>query len=261
MPESSLPTSPPPLLQCRSLSKAFSGLKANDRINLSVEAGTLHAIIGPNGAGKTTLINLFSGELLPDSGALYFQGEDISTLNTAQRNLKGIARSYQINNVFGSLSVLENVMLVIQAKQGPHFNFWRSARRDPQLIAPALTLLEETHLIEKKHLLAEDLSYGDQRTLELTLAIASKPTLLLLDEPMAGISQENSSQMKTLLNRFKRNYTMVLIEHDMDILFDLADTLTVMVEGSVIASGPPKEIQQNPAVQQAYLGDEDFVAL
>ncbi|PCI42940.1 MAG: ABC transporter ATP-binding protein [Moraxellaceae bacterium] len=249
----------PHLLQSVNLCKHFAGVRANNSVNITIQKGEIHAIIGPNGAGKTTFINLISGDLSPSEGQIFFNGEDISPLNTAQRNLIGISRSYQINNVFDELSVLDNVMLVVQAKQRPHFGFWKSANQDPRLIEPAIQLLEQTGLIEKQHYGANQLSYGEQRILELTLAIASQPELLLLDEPMAGISQENSGLIKALLTSFKKEYSIILIEHDMDILFDLADTITVMVEGEVIASGTPAIIQQDPAVQKAYLGNEEVV--
>lgn len=271
MPISTLTDSPrittQPLLRTANLCKHFSGVHANNLINLSIQKGEIHAIIGPNGAGKTTLINLLSGDLGPSDGQIFFNGcgydndkdKDITKLNTAQRNLIGISRSYQINNVFDELSVLDNVMLVIQAKQRPHFSFWKPANKDPRLFEPATQFLEQTGLAKKQHYRANQLSYGEQRILELTLAIASEPELLLLDEPMAGISQENSALIKALLKSFKKRYSIILIEHDMDVLFDLADTVTVMVEGEVIASGPPKKIQQDPIVQKAYLGNEATV--
>lgn len=275
MPISTLTDSPritaQPLLQTVNLCKHFSGVHANNLINLSIQKGEIHAIIGPNGAGKTTLINLLSGDLAPSDGQIFFNGcgydngkdkdkdKDITKLNTAQRNLIGISRSYQINNVFDELSVLDNVMLVIQAKQRPHFSSWKPANKDPRLFEPATQFLEQTGLIKKQHFLANQLSYGEQRILELTLAIASEPELLLLDEPMAGIAQENSALIRALLKSFKKRYSIILIEHDMDVLFDLADTITVMVEGEVIASGSPEKIQQDPAVQKAYLGNEAMV--
>lgn len=246
-------------MQTANLCKHFSGVHANNLINLSIQKGEIHAIIGPNGAGKTTLINLLSGDLGPSDGQIFFNDQDITKLNTAQRNLIGISRSYQINNVFDELSVLDNVMLVIQAKQRPHFSFWKPANKDPRLFEPATQFLEQTGLAKKQHYRANQLSYGEQRILELTLAIASEPELLLLDEPMAGISQENSALIKALLKSFKKRYSIILIEHDMDVLFDLADTVTVMVEGEVIASGSPEKIQQDPAVQKAYLGNEATV--
>jgi branched-chain amino acid transport system ATP-binding protein len=246
-----------PLLQVESLAKRFGGIVATDDLALDVAAGELHAIIGPNGAGKTTLIAQLSGQLRPDSGRIRFAGHDITALPMDRRSRLGLARSFQITSLFLDLSVLDNVALAVQAQAGHSFRFWRDARNEPELRQPARTALERVGLGARAELPASVLSHGEHRQLELAMALAGEPRMLLLDEPMAGLGPEESTAMLELLRSLKRELTILLVEHDMEAVFALAERITVLVYGRVIASGEPAAIRANDDVRQAYLGETE----
>ncbi|MGI8526576.1 MAG: ABC transporter ATP-binding protein [Pseudolabrys sp.] len=246
-----------PLLQVENLSKHFGGIAASDVLSLNVARGELHAVIGPNGAGKTTLISQLSGQLAPDSGRVQFAGEDITALPRHQRCLLGLARSFQITSLFLDFSALDNVMLAVQAHAGHSFRFWRAARSDRALREPARAALERVGLAERANLPASVLSHGEHRQLELAMALAAAPRMLLLDEPLAGMGPEQSARMVSMLRALKGEMTILLIEHDMEAVFALADRVTVLVYGRVIASGTPQEIRANPQVRDAYLGEAE----
>ena len=245
------------LLSVKGLVKRFGGLLATDHLDLDVRAGEIHAIIGPNGAGKTTLINLLSGELLPSEGQILFDGRDLTRLPVQDRALAGIARSYQITSVFMELSVLQNVMLAVQASQGHSFSFWKSVLRDARLVGPAREMLDVVGLAGEAGTEVTSLAHGARRQLEIAMTLAMGPKLLLLDEPMAGMSQLESQAVVALLQRLKGRYAIVLVEHDMDAIFALADRISVLVYGRVIACGTPNEIRDNADVRTAYLGDQE----
>ncbi len=246
-----------PLLQTQDLSKRFGGIVASDRIALDVMPGELHAIIGPNGAGKTTLIGELSGEVVPDMGHVLFAGQDITALPIHARSALGIARSYQITSLFLDFTVLDNVALAVQAHAGHSFRFWRDVRREQALRDPARAALARVGLDARADVIAADLSHGEHRQLEIAMALATAPRMLLLDEPMAGLGPEESARMVALLRELKNEVTILLIEHDMEAVFALADRITVLVYGRVIASGAPEAIRANADVRQAYLGEQE----
>ncbi|MEE2998469.1 MAG: ABC transporter ATP-binding protein [Pseudomonadota bacterium] len=243
------------LLKVENLVKRFGGLIATDSISMDVAKGEIHAIIGPNGAGKTTLIHQLSGILGSDSGAIYFDGNEISHLSAPKRCHAGMVRSYQITSIFKDFSVLDNVSMSIQAREGHSFRFWDNADNDANLADKAIKILNETNLQDKANVLADNLAHGEQRQLEVAMALATSPKMLLLDEPMAGMGPEESSRVTKFLKSMKGRHTMLLIEHDMDAVFALADRITVLVYGKVIASGSPEEIRNNKEVRNAYLGE------
>ena len=244
------------MLQIRQLTKRYGGLLATDQLSLSLAAGELHAIIGPNGAGKTTLIAQLSGEVAPDSGAIEFDGHDITALLPAQRALRGLARSYQITSVFPEFSVLENVTLAMQAHRGHSFGFWTPMLAQPALVEPAMRANAQAGLSQRCSSKVSELAHGERRQLELAMVLVAEPKLLLLDEPMAGMSHQESGNVVRLLQGLKGRYTMLLVEHDMDAVFALADRISVMVYGRIIASGTPDDIRNNQEVKIAYLGEE-----
>jgi branched-chain amino acid transport system ATP-binding protein len=244
------------MLEVRGLTKSFGALRATDHVDLEVEEGETLAVIGPNGAGKTTLISQLAGNLRPDAGAIRFAGEDITRLPAPKRARKGLARSFQITSIYPEFSVLDNVALAVQAHSGHSFRFWRRARGDPALTGPAHRVLEQVGLQERSHVLAANLAHGEQRQLEMAMALATDPSLLLLDEPMAGMGTEESQRMIALLSKLKQRKTIILVEHDMDAVFRLADRISVLVYGRVIATGAPEQIRANPEVRAAYLGEE-----
>jgi branched-chain amino acid transport system ATP-binding protein len=246
------------LLETRGLTKRFGGLTATNDVSLSVEPGELLAVIGPNGAGKTTLIAELSGELRPDAGTIGFAGADISRLGPARRAMLGIARSFQITSIFREFTALDNVALAVQAQAGHSFRFWKPARPDPRLREPAMAALAEVGLERRADLPAGALSHGEKRALEIAIALATRPRLLLLDEPMAGMGPAESAGMVALLARLKDRFAIVLVEHDMDAVFALADWISVMVYGRVIATGAPDAIRADPEVRRAYLGEDDL---
>ncbi len=245
-----------PLMEVRGLRKSFGGVVATDNLDLSVETGSIHAIIGPNGAGKTTLINQLSGMLASDSGAVRFAGRDITRLPTPVRARSGLARTFQITSIFHEFTALENVALAVQAHDGHSFRFWRSARTETRLTEPALAALETVGLAGRADVMARLMSHGEHRQLEIAMALATEPRMLLLDEPMAGMGPDESRRMVDILSRLKGDQTILLIEHDMDAVFALADRITVLVYGREIATGTPDEIRANEEVRTAYLGDE-----
>ena len=244
------------LLRVAGLVKRFGGLTATDGVDLSVEPGELHAVIGPNGAGKTTLINQLSGELAPDAGTIAFEGRDITLLPVHQRALAGFSRSYQITSVFPEFTALQNVMLAAQAHAGHSFSFWRPVAGETALIGTAWAALEQVGLGHRANVQVGALAHGEHRQLEIAMTLATRPKLLLLDEPMAGMGQHESEAMIALLSGLKGRYGIILVEHDMDAVFALADRISVLVYGRVIACDAPAAIRGNPEVREAYLGDE-----
>ena len=249
------------LLEVEGLFKRFAGIVASDNIALDVREGELHAVIGPNGAGKTTLIAQLAGEITPESGSIRFAGDDITALPTYRRSALGLARSFQITSLFPDFTALDNVALAVQAHAGHSFRFWRNARRDPTLREPARAALRRVGLEARAAQLASELSHGEQRQLEIAMALATSPRMLLLDEPMAGLGPDESRRMHALLRELKGRLTILLVEHDMETVFALADRITVLVEGRAIASGAAEAIRANQDVQRAYLGDQDAGAL
>ena len=247
------------LLEVDGVSKRFGGIVAAEAIVLDVKPGELHAVIGPNGAGKTTLIGQLAGELKPDAGAIRFAGRDITALPVHRRSRLGLARSFQITSLFLDVTTLDNVALAVQAHAGHSFRFWRAARREEVLRAPARAALERVGLAARADVPASELSHGEHRQLEIAMALATQPRLLLLDEPMAGMGPEESTRMVATLRDLKREVTILLVEHDMEAVFALADRITVLVYGQVIASGSPADIRANAEVRQAYLGEQEIV--
>jgi len=247
------------LLRVENLAKRFGGIVATDDLDFIIPEGELHAVIGPNGAGKTTLIAQLSGQLTPDSGHIHFAGNDITALPMHARSLLGLARSFQITSLFPDLTVLDNVALAVQAHAGHSFRFWRNARSEAELRDPARSALEGVGLVARANFPASALSHGEHRLLELAMALASTPRMLLLDEPMAGLGPEESARMVTMLRDLKKRLTILLVEHDMEAVFALADRITVMVYGRIIASGKPLDIRNNAQVRDAYLGEQEAV--
>jgi branched-chain amino acid transport system ATP-binding protein len=243
-----------PLLAVKDLVKRFGGLAATDGLSLDVLSGETHALIGPNGAGKTTLIAQLQGELTPDQGAILFRGEDITREPPHARAKLGIARSFQITSVFPEFTVLQNVALAVQAREGHGFRFWSQTSRDARLLEPARVALDTIGLIHRASREARDLSHGERRQLELAMALAMRPSLLLLDEPMAGMGRQEGIRMTRILESLKGEYSILLVEHDMDAVFALADRCSVLVAGRAIATGAPDAIRNDPAVREAYLG-------
>jgi len=244
------------ILSVKGLVKRFGGLVATDHFELDVAPGEIHAIIGPNGAGKTTLINQLSGELLPDEGSIRLDGEEIIHRPVRWRALQGIARSYQITSVFPEFTALQNVMLAVQGASGGSFSFWKPVSSDATLVQPARALLQQVGLGDVASRRVSSLAHGARRQLELAMTMALKPRVMLLDEPMAGMSHQESQEMVRLLQKLKGHYGIVLVEHDMDAVFALADRITVMVYGRPIACGTADAIRNDPEVRRAYLGEQ-----
>jgi branched-chain amino acid transport system ATP-binding protein len=245
-----------PLLRVESLVKRFGGLVATDHLSLDILPGEVHAVIGPNGAGKTTFIAQLAGELRPDSGTIHFDGRNITRLGAAQRSRRGLARSFQITSIFSGLTVEDNVALAVQAHAGHSFRFWRDARVDPALRDPAAAMLQRVGLGNRRDGLAGNLAHGEQRQLELAMALATGPSLLLLDEPAAGMGVDETERMVGLLQTLKGSVAMLLVEHDMDAVFALADRISVLVNGACIATGTPESIRNDADVRRAYLGED-----
>jgi branched-chain amino acid transport system ATP-binding protein len=246
---------PESLLQIEGLTKRFGGVVACDGVTLSVAPGELHAIIGPNGAGKTTLIGQLTGDIAPDAGRSVFNSRDITRLPTYQRSALGLARSFQITSLFLDFTALDNVALAVQAHAGHSFRFWRDARSESELREPARAALARVGLSDRADVVVAAMSHGEHRQLEIAMALATRPAALLLDEPMAGMGPEESQRMVATLGELKGELTILLIEHDMEAVFALADRITVLVYGRVIATGAPEAIRADPEVRQAYLGD------
>ena len=249
-----------PILKVEQLVKSFGGVTATDHVDFDVMPGEIHAVIGPNGAGKTTFVAQIAGMLKPDSGRIVFDGRDIDRLSAAQRSHAGLARSFQITSVFRDFTVLENVALSFQAHAGHSFRFWKRASTDLALTEPAQEVLNDVGLGDRARVLAGNLAHGEQRQLEIAMALATGPKLLLLDEPTAGMGTEESERMRQFLADLKGRYSMLLIEHDMDTVFSLADRVTVLVYGRRIATGTPEEIRNNAEVRAAYLGEDEVTA-
>ena len=245
-----------PTLRVDSLSKHFGGVVALDTVTLDVHAGEIHALIGPNGAGKTTLVHLLSGALAPDTGRVHFDGADVTARKFHERVALGLARSYQVTSVFRAFSALDNVALAVQARSGSSLRFWAPLATERALFDEARAVLAEIGLAGRDGVPAGHLAHGEQRALEVGLALATRPKVLLLDEPMAGMGPEDSERMIALIDGLKARLTVLLIEHDMDAVFRLADRISVLVNGRVIATGPPDEIRANDEVRRAYLGEE-----
>lgn len=246
------------LLSVQGLVKRFRGVSASDGIDLEIHEGEIHAIIGPNGAGKTTLINQLSGEVFSDAGRVVLDGVDITREPVHRRAAMGLARSYQITAVFDELTVSENVMLAVQARSGPSFRFWGDPRKEPKLMEGTREAIGMAGLDAVADRPAAQLAHGAKRQLELAIALAMKPKLLLLDEPMAGTGASESREIVRLLDALRASHTVLLIEHDLEAVFALADRISVLVYGKVIATGTAGEIRANPAVREAYMGDEEL---
>ena len=246
-----------PVLLAQGLFKRFGGLVATDNLSLDVWPGELHALIGPNGAGKTTLIGLLTGEIRPDAGHILFLGQDVSRLSVAARARRGLVRSFQIVQLLDDDTAEANVALAVQTHAGHSFRFWRRADADAALLDPARALLRQVGLGQARwDTRVGDLSHGERKVLELAMALAASPRLLLLDEPMAGLGTAESLAMTETLRALKGRIPMLVIEHDMEAVFALADRITVLVYGRAIASGSAAEIRADPAVQEAYLAEE-----
>ena len=248
-----------PLLRVDNLVRRFGGILATDNVSLDVALGELHAIIGPNGAGKTTLISQLTGQLLPHSGTIRLAGADITYLPAHRRSALGLARSFQITSLLPDFTAIDNVALAAQARNGHSFRFWGDARKERALREPARAALERVGLGGRAETVVSKLSHGEQRELELAVALATSPQVLLLDEPMAGLGITESARMVKLLRELRREVTIVLVEHDMDAVFALADRISVLVYGRVIASDAPAAIRQNEEVKRAYLGEQHAV--
>jgi branched-chain amino acid transport system ATP-binding protein len=245
------------ILTTEALSKRFGGLVAVNGVSLTVQPGDVHCVIGPNGAGKTTFLNLLSGALPPTAGLIRFGGKDVTSLPAHRRARLGIGRSFQRTNIFPEFSVYENCRLGAQAKLHTSMHFVRPADRDVTVRERAERAMELVGLTRRREMPAIALSHGEQRQLEIGVMLATEPSLLLLDEPMAGMSADETARMVDLVKRLKTRHTLVLIEHDMDAVFAVADVITVMVNGAVLASGKPETIRSSQAVQDAYLGSDD----
>jgi branched-chain amino acid transport system ATP-binding protein len=246
------------LLAVRDLTKHFGGLVATDQVALDIAEGEIHAIIGPNGAGKTTLVAQIAGELRPDGGSIAFAGREMTHLPAHARARRGLARTFQITSIFRDFTLLDNVALAAQSRAGHSFRFLKPARREASLRDPARALLEEIGLGARADHLAANLAHGEKRTLEIALALAGQPRLLLLDEPMAGMGPEDSARLIQLLASLKGRLTILLVEHDMDAVFALADRISVLVSGRILATGAPQAIRANAAVREAYLGEDSL---
>ncbi|MDP3078813.1 ABC transporter ATP-binding protein [Bradyrhizobium sp.] len=248
-----------PLLRVDDLVCRFGGVTATDHVSLDVHSGELHAIIGPNGAGKTTLISQLTGQLMPHSGTVSFAGQDITRLPAHRRSRLGLARSFQITSLLPDFTAADNVAMAAQAHDGHSFRFWGDARKERRLRDAAMSALSRVGLAHRADTVVSELSHGEQRELELAVALATRPQLLLLDEPMAGLGATESAQMVKLLQELRREVTIVLVEHDMNAVFALADRITVLVYGRVIACDAPAAIRQHDEVKRAYLGDQHVV--
>ncbi|MEC5321732.1 ABC transporter ATP-binding protein [Aurantimonas sp. A3-2-R12] len=246
-----------PLLDVRNLRKSYGALAVTDDVSLDVAPGELHAIIGPNGAGKTTLIHQLSGNLRSNSGTVHFAGEDITRLGMAERVHRGLARSFQITSILDGFTVLENAAMAVQARSGSSFRFFTPAARETRLNDEAMAALARVRLDDRADRRAGSLSHGEKRQLEIAIALATGARLLLLDEPLAGTGHEESAVLVALMRELKSTHTVVLVEHDMEAVFALADRVSVLVYGRLIATGTPEEVRLDPEVRSAYLGEEE----
>jgi len=245
-----------PVLQLDNLSKNFGGLRVTDGVTLEIMPGEMHALIGPNGAGKTTLINQISGLLAPDEGRIFLAGRDVTQAEPYARATLGLARSFQITSVLPGFTALENVALAVQARSGSSYRFFGNAASERELVEPALAALSEVGLAARAHVVASQMSHGEKRALELAMALAMQPKLLLLDEPMAGTGPEETDKLVAVLGRLKDRFPMLLVEHDMQAVFALADRISVLIYGRILTTGMPDAVRDDPQVIAAYLGDE-----
>lgn len=243
-----------PLLQAKALCKHFGAFQVCRDLHLTIQCGELHALIGPNGAGKTTVLNLLTGLLVPESGTLSLNGYDITGMPAHKRAHLGLSRAFQVTSLFNSFSVLENLMLAVQAQQGTGFRFWTNALCDGKLVEAAEQVMERIGLSDRAAVPAGSLSHGERRQLEMGMALATKPSLLLLDEPMAGLGPGGSLKLSQLIEGMKGEITILLVEHDTHAVFALADRVSVLVQGEVVATDSPERIRRNTLVQEAYLG-------
>ncbi|CAB3915381.1 ABC transporter ATP-binding protein [Achromobacter animicus] len=246
-----------PKLEIRGLHKSFGAVHATQGVDLAVRPGELHALIGPNGAGKTTLLSQISGEILPDAGSIWLDGADITSMPAYKRPAAGLARSFQISQLYPDFSAEDNVAMAVQAHSPGGFNLWRNARRMARLREPARDALERVGLARRAGVRVSALAHGEKRQLEIAMALSLDASVLLLDEPMAGMGAEESQRMTALLQTLKGRYAILLVEHDMDAVFALADRVTVLVYGKTIFTGTPDEVRRHPDVRAAYLGEED----
>jgi branched-chain amino acid transport system ATP-binding protein len=244
------------LLEVCGLYKSFGAVMATNNLSLSITRGHIHALIGPNGAGKTTLVNQLSGDTPPDSGSIHYRGRDITRLKSYRRARLGIARSFQITHIFDNLTVAENMGLAICAGLAHNFRFWRNWQNGSAVKRELPMALERVDLLHRAELVARHLSHGEKRQLEVGMALVGNPELLILDEPMAGLGPGGTVELAKLIRKQKGQVTIFLVEHDMDVVFSLADRVTVLVYGENVATGSPEEIKRNPVVRQAYLGEE-----
>ena len=244
-----------PILEAAGLNKAFGALQATRDVSFAVEAGRIHALIGPNGAGKTTLVNQLTGDILPDSGRIFFRSRDVTRLKVHQRARLGMARSFQITHIFENLTVAENMALSICARQGHNFRFWQDASKSRVVRERLPEALATVDLDRSGHVPAGALSHGEKRQLEVGMALTGEPELLILDEPMAGLGPGGTVELSKLIRRLKGSLSILLVEHDMDVVFSLADRITVLDYGESLLTGSPEEVRQDARVQSAYLGD------
>jgi len=245
-----------PILEIRNLVKTFGALKATDDVSLDLRPGEIHALIGPNGAGKSTLIHQIAGSLRPDTGSIRFLGRDVGALGVPERARMGLGRTFQISSLAPEFSALRNVMLAVQARQGTSFRFFRPVLRDRALTEPAMAMLERVGLAGRAAIPAAELSHGERRQLEIAIALALGSKAFLLDEPMAGMDPEGSRTLTGFLDTLREEAPILLVEHDMDAVFALADRISVLVYGRVIATGTVDEIRNDAEVRRAYLGEE-----
>jgi branched-chain amino acid transport system ATP-binding protein len=244
-----------PILSVRNLEKSFGALKATSGVSLDLRPGEIHALIGPNGAGKSTLINQIAGAVAPDAGSIRFLGQDVTTMRTSHRAHMGLARTFQISSLAQDFSALRNVMLAAQSRQGSSLRFFRSVMRDTSLTEPAMQMLSRVGLADRANVPAAELSHGERRQLEIAVALAMQPKAFLLDEPMAGMGPEGSKALTGFLSDLRREAPILLVEHDMDAVFALADRVSVLVYGQIVATGSVAEIRSDPDVRRAYLGE------
>ena len=243
-----------PLLRVRGLAKQYGGLRATDSLDLDAHAGEIHALIGPNGAGKTTLVAQLAGTVSPDAGTIEFRGRDVTRAPVHERVQFGLGRSFQITSLFDTLTALDNVILAVQAKAGSSLRFWRAAAAETGLVRQAEQVLDEVGLTDRGRVRVRDLGHGERRQLEVALALAGDPALVLLDEPMAGLGPPESRKMVDIVRRVRTRAAILLVEHDMDAVFVLSDRISVLVAGRVVASGTPDEVRRDARAREAYLG-------
>lgn len=247
-----------PVLKVSQLSKRFGAIQVTDKVDLTVNSHEIHALIGPNGAGKTTLINQIAGELTPDRGSIELQGQRIDGWSMAKRAHAGVSRSYQINSSISAFTSLENVLLAVQAHAGHNFHFFKPVLKERSLVSRAQMFLDRVGMLDLQHVTVGALAYGQQRLIEVAMALATEPRLMLLDEPMAGLGPAETERMVELLGSLRGQCAMLLVEHDMDAVFALADRISVLVYGQVLLCDLPEKVKSNPQVREAYLGDEEI---